>query len=94
MPAPGEVIDVEPGAWVYREKSVGYEQKVFGLKTGLLGGGGNLVFNRLTGPGHVGIQSGYYAAEATAAAGAAVGGAAGGLKGGLLGAAIGSIVNN
>ncbi len=58
--APGEVIDVEPGAWVYRDRSVGYDQKVFGLKTGFLGGGGSLVFNRFTGPGRVGLQSGYY----------------------------------
>ena len=32
---------------------------VYGLKTGLFGGGGNLVFNRFTGPGRVGIQSAY-----------------------------------
>jgi uncharacterized protein (AIM24 family) len=58
--APGEVIDVEPGAWIYRSMSVGYQQIVFGLKMGLLGGGGNLVFNRFTGPGRIGIQSGYH----------------------------------
>lgn len=92
--AAGEVIDVEPGAWVYRDKSIGYEQKVFGLKTGILGGGGNLVFNRFTGPGHLGLQSGYYAAEATAAAGGLAGGLVGGAKGGLLGAALGGILNN
>jgi uncharacterized protein (AIM24 family) len=34
--------------------------KVFGLKTGMFGGGGNLVFNRFTGPGRVGIQSMYF----------------------------------
>ena len=33
---------------------------MFGLKTGLLGGSGNLVFNRFTGPGRLGLQSGYY----------------------------------
>ena len=31
----------------------------YGLKTGVFDGGGNLVFNRFTGPGRVGIQSGY-----------------------------------
>ncbi|MEI6649454.1 MAG: AIM24 family protein [Actinomycetes bacterium] len=56
----GETIDVEPGSWVYRDQSVTYEQKVFGLKTGLLGGGGNMIFNRLSGPGHVGLQSGFF----------------------------------
>jgi uncharacterized protein (AIM24 family) len=35
------------------------EQKVYGLKTGIFGGSGQLVFNRFTGPGRVGIQSAY-----------------------------------
>lgn len=83
--APGEVIDVEPGAWVYREDSVGYSQQVFGLRTGFLGGGGNLVFNRFTGPGRVGLQSGYDSpyAGAEQAAGAAGAGAVGGIIGDL-----------
>jgi uncharacterized protein (AIM24 family) len=88
--APGEVIDVEPGSWIYREDSVGYSQQLFGLKTGLLGGGGNLVFNRFTGPGRVGLQSGYFS-EAGSAAGGAGGGRAG-LGGALGGAAVGGIL--
>lgn len=96
---PGEVIDVEPGGWLYRDPSVGYTQQVFGLKTGMFSGGGNLVWNRFTGPGRVGIQSGYYSGEAgAAAAGAAIGGARGGIggavSGGVLGAALGSILGN
>jgi len=83
--AAGETIDVEPGSWIYRDLSVKYEQKLFGLKTGLLGGGGNLVFNRFTGPGRVGLQSGYYSAEGLAQA--PQGKTAGA---GLLGAAIGA----
>jgi uncharacterized protein (AIM24 family) len=59
--AAGEVIDVEPGSWIYRQDSVGNRQQVFGLTNGLLGGSGNLVFNRFTGPGRLGLQSGYYA---------------------------------
>ena len=84
--APGEVIDVEPGGWVYREAGVGYTQQVFGLKTGIFGGGGNLVFNRFVGPGRVGLQSGYNNAEAAvgSTARAAAGGGAAGLIGGLL----------
>jgi uncharacterized protein (AIM24 family) len=36
-------------------------QEVYGFKTGFLGGGaGNLVFNRFTGPGRVGLQSAYF----------------------------------
>lgn len=56
---PGEQIDVEPGGWIYRDASVSMDIKVFGLKTGIFGGSGNLVFNRFTGPGRVGIQSMY-----------------------------------
>ena len=59
MLAPGEQIDIEPGGWIYRDESVHMENKVFGIKTGLFGGGGNIVFNRFTGPGRVGIQSMY-----------------------------------
>jgi uncharacterized protein (AIM24 family) len=60
MLAPGEIIDVEPGGWIYRDESVRMEIKTFGVKTGLFGGGGALVFNRFTGPGRVGIQSMYF----------------------------------
>jgi uncharacterized protein (AIM24 family) len=57
--APGEQIDVEPGGWIYRDESVRMEPQVYGLRTGMFGGTGNLVFNRFTGPGRVGIQSMY-----------------------------------
>jgi uncharacterized protein (AIM24 family) len=57
--APGEQIDVEPGGWIYRDESVRMDPIVYGLRTGILGGQGNLVFNRFTGPGRVGIQSMY-----------------------------------
>jgi uncharacterized protein (AIM24 family) len=55
----GEQIDLEPGGWVYRDSSVRMDIQVFGLKTGIFGGSGQLVFNRFTGPGRVGIQSMY-----------------------------------
>lgn len=58
---PGETIDIEPGGWVYRDHTVSMTQEVYGFKTGLLGGGGgNLVFNRFTGPGRVCLQSAYF----------------------------------
>lgn len=57
--AAGEQIDVEPGGWIYRDESVRMEPQVYGLRTGILGGTGNLVFNRFTGPGRVGVQSMY-----------------------------------
>jgi len=86
---PGEQIDVEPGGWVYRDQSVRMDPQVMGLKTGLLGGGGRLVFNRFTGPGRVGIQSMYVhlpegaaATAGTAVAGGAVGALLKGIGGG------------
>ena len=56
---PGEEIDVEPGSWIYRDESVRMDMQVYGLRTGILGSTGNLVFNRFTGPGRIGIQSMY-----------------------------------
>ncbi len=57
--APGEAIDVEGGGWIYRDETVSMQPAVYGLKTGVFGGSGQLVFNRFTGPGRVGIQSAY-----------------------------------
>ena len=56
---PGESIDVEPGGWIYKDGNVDMQVQVFGLRTGIFGGSGQLVFNRFTGPGRVGIQSMY-----------------------------------
>jgi uncharacterized protein (AIM24 family) len=56
---PGEAIDIEPGGWIYRDYSVQMQQQVYGLKTGIFGGSGNLIFNRFIGPGRVGVQSMY-----------------------------------
>ncbi len=84
----GETIDIEPGGWVYRDHSVQMQQEVYGFKTGLLGGAGNLVFNRFTGPGRVGLQSAYYHPPVQEGAGGASqrGGRdlIGGIVGGLL----------
>ncbi len=55
----GESIDVEGGGWIYRDETVSMQPAVYGLKTGGFGGSGQLVFNRFTGPGRVGIQSAY-----------------------------------
>jgi uncharacterized protein (AIM24 family) len=57
--APGEQIDIEPGGWIYRDESVRMDPMIYGLRTGIFSGAGNLVFNRFTGPGRVGIQSMY-----------------------------------
>ncbi len=50
-------IDVEPHAWVYKDPSVRMETKVQRLTAGLLGAQGQLLLNRFTGPGRLGIQS-------------------------------------
>ena len=56
--APGESIDIEPGGWLYKDPSVRMNTIVDRLTSGLFGGV-NLIVNRFTGPGRVGIQSMY-----------------------------------
>jgi len=56
--ASGESIDIEPGGWLYKDPSVRMETRVDRLSSGLFGGM-NLIVNRFTGPGRVGIQSMY-----------------------------------
>jgi uncharacterized protein (AIM24 family) len=55
---PGEQIDVEPGGWLYKDRSVRMDTNVQTLSTGLLASM-NMITNRFTGPGRVGIQSMY-----------------------------------
>jgi uncharacterized protein (AIM24 family) len=88
----GETIDIEPGGWVYRDHSVTMSQEVYGFKTGLLGGGaGNLVFNRFTGPGRVGLQSAYFHPPVSEGRG---GNAQREGGGGLLGGIVGGLLDN
>ncbi len=62
--AAGEVIDVEPGAWLWKDSSVGMST-VTALQSsgGIMGaigamvGGISFTLNRFTGPGRLGIQS-------------------------------------
>ena len=56
--APGEVIEVEPGGWLYKDVSVKMDTNIQRLTTGLLGSM-QFITNRFTGPGRVGIQSMY-----------------------------------
>lgn len=53
----GESIDVEPSAWIYKDPAVKMETKMQRFTAGLLGANGQLVVNRFTGPGRLGIQS-------------------------------------
>lgn len=64
--APGETLDVEPGAWLWKDPSVQMtvttvagSQRGGGI-LGAIGGmmaGASIILNRFTGPGRVGIQS-------------------------------------
>lgn len=54
---PGQAIDVEPGAWLYKSSTIGMETKWQSLSAGLFGSGGQITWNRFTGPGRIGIQS-------------------------------------
>jgi uncharacterized protein (AIM24 family) len=56
--APGEQIDIEPGGWLYKDAGVRMETRTQTLSTGFLAGM-NLVMNRFTGPGRIGVQSMY-----------------------------------
>jgi uncharacterized protein (AIM24 family) len=54
----GETIDVEPGGWLYKDPGVRMETTMARLTTGVFAGF-NLVLNRFTGPGRLGLQSMY-----------------------------------
>ncbi|MCL5256891.1 MAG: AIM24 family protein [Chloroflexi bacterium] len=58
--APGEQIDIEPGGWVYKERSVQMQTINQSLKTGMFGSGGQMFWNRFSGPGRIGLQSMYF----------------------------------
>ncbi|WP_291333586.1 AIM24 family protein [Desulfovibrio sp.] len=54
----GEMIDVEPGAWLYKDGAVKMDTNMIGIASGFLSST-NIAMNRFTGPGRVGIQSMY-----------------------------------
>jgi uncharacterized protein (AIM24 family) len=55
----GESIDVEPGGWVYKDRTVNMETQFQKLSTGIFASAGQLVWNRFKGPGRLGLQSMY-----------------------------------
>lgn len=57
--AQGEQIDIEPGGWIYKDRSVQMQTITQRLSTGFFGSAGQLFWNRFTGPGRVGLQSMY-----------------------------------
>jgi uncharacterized protein (AIM24 family) len=56
---PGEDIDIEPGGWVYKDRTVQMQTMFQRFTTGLFASAGQLMWNRFTGPGRVGLQSMY-----------------------------------
>jgi uncharacterized protein (AIM24 family) len=56
--APNEQIEIEPGGWLYKDVSVAMQTTIQGISTGWFGSM-NIVMNKFTGPGRVGIQSMY-----------------------------------
>jgi uncharacterized protein (AIM24 family) len=87
----GEQLDVEAGGWLFKDTSVKLESVGIGLKTGLIGGGGRMTWNRFTGPGRLAIQTMYIAPlEATEASGH--GQASSALEGGAVGAILGGLL--
>ena len=56
---PGQSFDIEPGGWIYKDTTVQMETEFQKLSAGVFASAGQLVWNRFTGPGRVGIQSMY-----------------------------------
>lgn len=56
----GESIDIEPGGWIYKERSVQMQTTFQRLATGLFASSGQISWNRFTGPGRIALQSMYY----------------------------------
>jgi uncharacterized protein (AIM24 family) len=81
----GEQLDVEAGAWLYKDPTVTMESVTMGLKTGLMGGGGKLTWNRFTGPGRLAIQTMFIAPAEAVDGGNVPAATAGGLAGALIG---------
>jgi uncharacterized protein (AIM24 family) len=58
--AAGEQIDIEPGGWIYKERTVQMQTMFQKLSTGLFASGGQICWNRFTGPGKIALQTMYF----------------------------------
>ncbi len=56
---PGEQIDIEPGGWVYKDRSVSMETIFQKFSSGLFASAGQIFWNRFSGPGRIALQSMY-----------------------------------
>ncbi len=89
----GEQIDVEAGAWLYKDPGVSLEAVTMGLKSGMFGGGGKLTWNRFTGPGRLAIQTMFISpVEAEQSANGGAGGVETATAGGVAGAIVGGLL--
>ncbi len=81
----GEQLDVEAGAWLFKDPTVRLESVSMGLKTGLFAGGGKLTWNRFTGPGRLALQTMFVSpTEAGEGGGTAQAAATGGVAGAVM----------
>jgi uncharacterized protein (AIM24 family) len=53
----GEEVDVEPGAWLYKDPSVGMQMHVVSLRQGLFASSQGFTMARFRGPGRIAYQS-------------------------------------
>jgi uncharacterized protein (AIM24 family) len=56
---PNEQIDIEPGGWVYKDRSAQMQTIFQKFSTGLFASAGQIFWNRFTGPGRIALQSMY-----------------------------------
>src|SRR5262249_34164600 len=52
----GEMIDIEPGGWIYKDTTVNMDTLFQKLTTGLFASAANICWNRFTGPGRFAID--------------------------------------
>ena len=55
----GEQIDIEPGGWIYKDRTVQMQTIFQKISTGVFASAGQLFWNRFTGPGRIALQSMY-----------------------------------
>jgi uncharacterized protein (AIM24 family) len=56
---PNEQIDIEPGGWIYKDRSVQMQTIFQKFSTGLFASAASIFWNRFTGPGRIALQSMY-----------------------------------
>ncbi len=52
--------DIEPGGWIYKDRTLQVQTMFQKLSTGLFASAGQICWNRFTGPGKIALQSMYF----------------------------------